>query len=70
MGDVVNGKFTARKLAPSKVLEGAVLADLEDVMVIGWSKKGELYLAVSTSSRAELLYMLEKAKGVILDDQS
>lgn len=68
MGDVVNGHFRTTNAVPvENVIEGAREADLGEILVLGWNKdNSKLYVAASTGNKPELLYLLELAKGAIL----
>jgi hypothetical protein len=50
-----------------RVLSSAIDKDLSEVMVIGWTKEGKLYLAVSGSGLGDCLILLERAKSALLD---
>ncbi len=45
-----------------QALQSALKMPLTDVMVIGWGEDGELFVRSSKMTRAEGLYMAEKAK--------
>lgn len=63
MGDVVILPCdTTLPLPPERVLEGAIKADLEDVLIVGKDKDGKLYVACSQSAYAEVILLLERAK--------
>ena len=59
------GTMTRLDLNPDRVLS-ASLGQVTDVMVVGWDKDGELFLASSHAQAAELLWLLEKAKEALL----
>lgn len=50
-----------------RVLDGAKAADLEDVLVIGWEKNGELYGGCSTGETAVILELMERLKFKLLN---
>lgn len=53
---------------PARVLEGAMLADLSPVLVIGRKREdGEFYFASDTGNMGKLLVMLERAKKMIVE---
>jgi hypothetical protein len=45
-----------------QALNSALKADLTDVMVIGYDEDGDLFVRSSRMTRAEGLFMVEKAK--------
>lgn len=57
---------TTVDIPPNKVLKGAIEQDLASVLVIGEDKKGDLYIAGSTSNVPEILFLLERFKFIIL----
>lgn len=61
---------TRLPLDPDRVLEGAK-EQLETVVIIGYTKEGELYFASSEPSGPEVLWLFELAKisltGVMLE---
>ena len=61
--------MTQLYIDPDKVLKGAI-GELEDCVVIGFEKEdGEIYLASSSANGPEILWLLEKAKEIVLMDQ-
>lgn len=63
MGDVVILDVeTTLPIPPERVLEGAIKADLKDVLVVGKDKDGKLYVACSQAAYAEVILLLERAK--------
>jgi hypothetical protein len=62
-------KFTGNTtldLEPDDVLEAAK-GKLEDVMLIGWTPEGDLYLASTTSRTGDMFLLLEMAKSGLID---
>lgn len=60
-------ELTYGGIDPKVVLGAAAEADLEDVIVVGWSKSGNrLYMASSQGSTAENIALLEVAKHELL----
>lgn len=47
---------------PGRVIEGALRADLEGVVILGRRKDGDLYFASSFAGSPEVLWHLERAK--------
>lgn len=67
MGDVVNlDCVTKLDLSPNRVLDGA-RDNLEDAVIIGWTKEGDFYFSSSKANGAEVLWLLEKAKKYLLE---
>lgn len=63
MGDVVEiGCVTSLDVPPEKVLQKAIEAKIEDVIVLGWDADGEFYVASSAASGPEFLWKLELAR--------
>lgn len=63
MGDVVILPCeTTLPLPPERVLEVAIKAELEEVLVVGKDKDGKLYVACSGARYAEVILLLERAK--------
>ena len=55
---------TKMPIPVERVLDGA--RDLQEVLVIGWDKDGELYGASSTGEVGELLELIERFKFKLL----
>jgi hypothetical protein len=67
MGNVVIANIATRGPIPAEqVLETALAAGLDDVLVIGWTTAGRLYLAASTGQLGSHLILLERAKHTLL----
>ena len=60
------GCVTRLDLPPDRVLEGAKDV-LESVVVIGWDKDGEFYAASSIADGAEVNWLLDKTKQMLLE---
>lgn len=58
--------ITTLDLPPERVLQGALQADLESVLVIGRRKDGTFFIASSMSDGGEALWELEQCKLVLL----
>ena len=62
-GNVVEFDGPTRLDMPAdKVLDGAKGKDLENLLVIGWTQDGELYLAASSSDAAMALWTIKHAE--------
>lgn len=58
---------TVVSIDPKQVLEKAMDADYDLVMVIGWNKDRQLDVRSSHSDKPELNWLLDKAKDTLLD---
>lgn len=68
MGEVVEAPFVTRLDVPvERILRQATAADLEHVIVIGWTKDGEMYFAGSQAGGPETLWLIELAKRDLLE---
>ncbi len=67
MGEVVyfDGQ-TKLDIPADRVLETAV-GTLDSVVVIGYDKEGNEYVAASTSNLPDVLWLLERAKKMLLE---
>lgn len=67
MADILefNG-ITYLDIPPAKVLKAATEAKLDSVVAVGMAG-GELYCAGSPASLAEVVYLLEKAKKMLME---
>jgi len=59
---------TTLAIPPERVLDGALKADLEEVIVLGWTKDGQMYAAGSTGDIADTLLLLELFKKELLSE--
>lgn len=57
---------TTVDIPPDTVLEGAI-GKLETVVVIGWTHDGDLYVAGTSSKPAEVSWLMENAKQLLLE---
>lgn len=57
--------ITKLDLPPDRVLESAI-GEMDAVVLIGWSKNGELYFASSIADGGEVNWLLDKAKMALL----
>ena len=46
----------------SKVIEGALMANLKDVVIVGHDQNGDVYLASSSNNLPNVLWLLEIAR--------
>lgn len=60
------GCLTRHDLPPDRVLQGAIDADLEGVVLMGYTKGGEHYFASSYADGGTCLWLLEKLKAELL----
>lgn len=56
MAEIVEFPITTGRVDPDDVLE-APKGRLEDVIVVGWTKDGDFYLACSTGELRDLLFL-------------
>lgn len=61
--------LTYEDIPTRNILLGADNSDLEEVVVIGFDKDGELYFASSKADGGTVLWLLEKAKQLLLNVQ-
>lgn len=68
MGEVVVLDVITRLDIPvDRVLEGAIEAEMNNIVVIGYDKSGDEYFASSYASGADVLWALERAKKRLLE---
>jgi hypothetical protein len=60
---------TTLDIPPERVLEGALKADLNMVLVLGWTEAGEMYASCSSGNIPEIVFLLEKMKMEVLRDE-
>jgi len=60
---------TKHDIPPERVLNGALKADLESVVVIGYDADGNEYFAGSQGDMAESLWLVERFKHFLLSQQ-
>ena len=63
---VVLDVSTTCDLPRQRILDGAALNDVQDVVLLGYTPDGEFYLAMQKHGAAELLLLLERARAHIL----
>lgn len=54
--------ITTLDIPASRVLNGALAADLDSCIVIGYNKDGSEYFSSSKADGADVLWMMERAK--------
>lgn len=59
-------EMTNEDVPVAKVLAGAEMANLDEVVIIGYNKDGGFYFASSKASGPEILWSLEYAKKKLL----
>ena len=58
---------TLLDIPAERILNKAISADLKTCIVLGYDPEDLLYVASTTSNKAEILYLLEQAKMFILN---
>lgn len=67
MSNVVNLPcITTHDLSPERVLTGALAADLDGVIVMGYAKDGEVYFASTYADGGNVMWLMEWAKRQLL----
>jgi hypothetical protein len=59
--------ITKLDIPVERVIDAAKEAELQDVIVIGWDKNGDIYFASSKADGGEVLWLIEKAKKRLLE---
>ena len=68
MGEVVEGNFITRLDIPAeRILQKALEAGLETVVITGYDADGNEYFASSVADGGETLWLLERAKKQLLE---
>jgi hypothetical protein len=68
MGDVIElDCITTLPIPPEKVLQAALDHGLQEVVVIGYTKDGDYYLASSEPDGGRIIWLLELAKKKLLE---
>ena len=57
---------TSLKIPAERVLNSALKADMQDVVIIGYDADGKFYFA-SSESGSNVLWLIEKAKKQLLE---
>lgn len=58
---------TTLELPAKQVLETAV-DNVKECMIVGCDDDGDLYFAATTSDKPKMLYWMERAKQILLED--
>lgn len=53
-------------IPPERVLQAAIEADLDEVIISGWTKDGELWTSSSTADGGNCLWLWEQLKLTLL----
>lgn len=70
MGEVIeSGIVTRLDIDPMKVIRGAEAANMQTVVIMGYDESGEEYFASSIANRANVLWLTERLRTVILTDE-
>ncbi len=68
MGKVIDLAMAAtNEIPPQRILEGALKADLREVVVIGQRPDGTVYFAMSTAHAPDVNWMLDCAKRLLME---
>ena len=59
----------ANDLPPRTVLQAAQVADLQSVILLGYDKNGEEYIATSHADRHQTLCLLNRAREMLIDPE-
>lgn len=58
--------LTKHDLPPDQILEAA-MGKLDEVVILGWDKEGQLYFASTKADGPNVLWLMEVAKKELLD---
>lgn len=64
---VVLDVVTRLDIPVERILNQAVDDGLQDVVIIGWDDEGEFYFASSKADGGNILWLLEKAKKMLME---
>ena len=68
MGEIVIlNTITRLDLPPERILDAAKKADLESVVIIGYTKEGEYYGASSLADGGDVLWLMEITRDRLLN---
>lgn len=62
------GITTSLDVPPSRVLAGALDANLETVVIMGYDKSGDTYFASSVADGGTILWLTEQTKRALMND--
>lgn len=66
MGEVIEGGFITRlDLPPERVLNKALEKNLEGVVVLGFLKTGDTYMASSYADGGTVMWLIERVKWAL-----
>lgn len=67
MSEIINLPAITRLDVPSDRLLEMAIGNVDDVLILGWDKDGELYFASSKGDSGHCLWLMELAKKQLLD---
>lgn len=67
MGEVVDMAETFGPVTPEKVLKAAIASGLKEVIVVGETQDGTVYLSASTGEPRNIMWFLSAAKKLTMD---
>lgn len=67
MSEIINLPVISRLDTPSDRLLEAAIGKVDDVLILGYDKDGELYFASSKADGGACLWLMELAKKQLLD---
>ena len=59
--------LTKLDVPPERVLQAAIDADLEGVLVLGYDKEGDIYMAGTYADGGTVIWLMEKCKKRLID---
>ena len=67
MSNVIDMSETFGPITPEKVLKSALSSDLKEVIVVGETNDGTVYLSASTGEPRNIMWFLSAAKKLTMD---
>lgn len=67
MGEVIDLHPEHAEIEPKTVLSAAIERDLQQVVVVGWTQGGELYLSMSHAYVPDLLWLVSHAQKMLMN---
>lgn len=67
MTNVIDLSETFGPVTPEKVLKAALSSELKEVIVVGETKDGTVYLSASTGEPRNIMWFLSAAKKLTMD---